>query len=343
MRCYDASEQSVEAAVLLKSAPSDPRQLAQRVTAARDFATRCVQRNGDLLEHLSTANVARDLDPLRQAGGDRQMTYDGISCGTYLRATYPALFPRNVRAMVVDGEFDAPDYRVGGRTPFLRSNGPEGAWATLQQFFQLCAAADAARCALAADGDPAQRFDQLVARVRQQPITLASGDVIEYGTLLAATFTGLFFADQWSASAQLLQDVYAARLGPAAQRLQSLSQAAADSAYDNTQEGQLASVRGDDQSAATGALPGNRRSGRPDDALRRDLAHLVHVRVHVLDRPRRRPLHRVVPDADGVSSLGDEQWLRPDHPGPERRCSLPPTGRQSRPDLRGVRPHDAAQ
>lgn len=51
VRCYDASEQSAQAAVLLKSAPSDPGQFAQRVTAARDFATRCVQRNGDLLEH----------------------------------------------------------------------------------------------------------------------------------------------------------------------------------------------------------------------------------------------------------------------------------------------------
>jgi pimeloyl-ACP methyl ester carboxylesterase len=96
------------------------------VTAARDFATRCAQRTGDLLEHLSTANVARDLDLLRQAVGDRQMTYDGISYGTYLGATYAALFPQNVRAMVVDGEFDPPDYRAGGRTPFLRSNGPEG-------------------------------------------------------------------------------------------------------------------------------------------------------------------------------------------------------------------------
>ena len=275
------------------------------------------------------------------------MTYDGISFGTYLGTTYPALFPRNVRAMVVDGNFDAPDYRVGGRTPFLRSNGPEGAWATLQQFFQLCAAADAARCAFAADGDPAQKFDQLVARVRQQPITLPSGDVIEYGTLLAATFRGLFFADQWSATAQLLQDVYAARLGRAAQRLQSLSHGGGRfrSLYDNTQEGQLASVCGETTNPQQPA-PATRespRSGRPDDALRRDLAHLVHVRVHVLDRPRRRPLHRVVPDADGVSRLGDEQWLRPDHPGPERRCSLPPTGRQSRPDLRGIRPHDAAQ
>ena len=119
VRCYDTTEQSAEASILLKTAPNDPGQLAERVTAARDFATRCAQRNGDLLDHLSTANVARDLDLLRQAVGDRQISYDGISYGTYLGTTYAAMFPGNVRAMVLDGNFDAPAYRSGGSTPFL--------------------------------------------------------------------------------------------------------------------------------------------------------------------------------------------------------------------------------
>ena len=245
VRCYDTSEQSEEAAVLLKTAPNDSQQLAQRVTAARDFATRCAQRNGDVLEHLSTANVARDLDLLRQAVGDRQMTYDGISYGTYLGVTYAALFPQNVRAMVVDGDFDPPNYRAGARTPFLRSNGADGGWATLQQFFQLCAAAGSTRCAFAAGGDPALKFDELVARVRQAPITLPGGDVVEYGTLLAATFRGLFLTNQWSATAQLLQDVYAARRGDAARRLPTSTPTGAEAAYDNTQEAQLASVCGE--------------------------------------------------------------------------------------------------
>ena len=74
------------------------------MAAARDFATRCAQRNGDLLAHLSTANVARDIDLLRQAVGDRKLTYDGISYGTYLGTTYAALFPQNVRALVLGRE-----------------------------------------------------------------------------------------------------------------------------------------------------------------------------------------------------------------------------------------------
>ena len=245
VRCYDTTEQSAEAGVLLKTAPNDPGQLLERVTAARDFATRCAQRNGDLLDHLSTANVARDLDLLRQAVGDRQLSYDGISYGTYLGTTYAAMFPGNVRAMVLDGNFDAPAYRAGGSTPFLRSNGADGGWSTLQQFFTVCTAVGSARCAFATGGDPAKKFDELVARVRQQPVVLPGGDHVEYGTLLAATFRGLFFTDQWSTTAQLLQDVYTARLGDADQQLESLSARAEAAAYDNTQEAQLASVCGE--------------------------------------------------------------------------------------------------
>jgi len=44
------------------------------VAAARDLATRCAQRVGDPSDHLSTANVARDLDLLHQAVGDRWRT-----------------------------------------------------------------------------------------------------------------------------------------------------------------------------------------------------------------------------------------------------------------------------
>ena len=45
--------------------------LRASVAAARDVAPRCGQRNGDLLVHLSSANVARDLDLLLHAPGDR--------------------------------------------------------------------------------------------------------------------------------------------------------------------------------------------------------------------------------------------------------------------------------
>ena len=51
-------------------------------------------------------NAARDLDRLREAVGDEQLTYLGFSYGTSLGATYADLFPDKVRALVLDGAVD---------------------------------------------------------------------------------------------------------------------------------------------------------------------------------------------------------------------------------------------
>ncbi|MEU6307420.1 alpha/beta hydrolase [Streptomyces chartreusis] len=74
--------------------------------AYKDLARRCEQRDPELMRHVSTSDTARDLDRLRQAVGDPQLTYLGISYGTILAATYANLFPDKVRAMVVDGNWD---------------------------------------------------------------------------------------------------------------------------------------------------------------------------------------------------------------------------------------------
>ena len=63
-------------------------------------------RYGDTLRHYSTENTARDMDMIRAALGDQQISYLGISYGTYLGAIYATLFPERVQG---DGA------RLGGR------------------------------------------------------------------------------------------------------------------------------------------------------------------------------------------------------------------------------------
>lgn len=54
-------------------------------------------------DHLSTTDTARDMELLRAALGDDQLTYLGYSYGTQLGWVYATLFPDRVRAMVLDG------------------------------------------------------------------------------------------------------------------------------------------------------------------------------------------------------------------------------------------------
>ena len=72
------------------------------------FARECGQHASSLLPYIGSRNAARDLDVLRAALGDRKLTYLGKSYGTYLGAWYAQLFPRHVRALVLDGALD-PD------------------------------------------------------------------------------------------------------------------------------------------------------------------------------------------------------------------------------------------
>lgn len=70
------------------------------------FGRRCQRRSGDLLRHVSTADSARDMDLLRRAIGQRQLTYVGASYGTFLGATYANLFSNRIRAMVLISALD---------------------------------------------------------------------------------------------------------------------------------------------------------------------------------------------------------------------------------------------
>ncbi|HET7172956.1 MAG TPA: alpha/beta hydrolase [Nocardioidaceae bacterium] len=70
------------------------------------FTRGCVQHTGPLLGHVSTIEAAKDMDILRAVVGDAKLNYFGASYGTYLGATYAALFPTKVRRMVLDGAID---------------------------------------------------------------------------------------------------------------------------------------------------------------------------------------------------------------------------------------------
>ncbi|WP_406724282.1 alpha/beta fold hydrolase [Streptomyces sp. GD-15H] len=148
------------------------------IAAYKDLARRCEQRDPELLRHVSTTDTARDLDLLRQAVGESQLTYQGISYGTILGATYANLFPGKVRAMVLDSNIDPQAWtnHASGDDPrlttFLRMGSDRSAAATLDRFLALCGSTTTARCAFSAGGPKATRakFDQLMQRLRKQPV-----------------------------------------------------------------------------------------------------------------------------------------------------------------------------
>ena len=80
--------------------------VASVLDAAETLAASCGANGGELLRHMSTVNVSRDLDRIRRAVGDRQLTYLGYSYGTTIGLTYAEQFPKRIRALVLDGPVD---------------------------------------------------------------------------------------------------------------------------------------------------------------------------------------------------------------------------------------------
>ncbi|WP_246258299.1 alpha/beta hydrolase [Amycolatopsis anabasis] len=168
----------------------------------------CAAGSGALLNHLSTANVARDLDLLRQAVGEPVLNYLGYSYGTYLGATYANLFPDKVRAMTLDGTLDLVANSTGGPgqqgLPVdVRANTAGAQAAELDAFFDACVRAGP-RCAFAA-GDPRQKFADLVARLSQGS---AGGTTLP--ALLKTVDSALHQAGRWTRLGETLNALYGA-------------------------------------------------------------------------------------------------------------------------------------
>jgi pimeloyl-ACP methyl ester carboxylesterase len=162
---------------------------------AGSWVDRCRERNRGVLRYLSTADVARDLDLLRAAVGDSGLTYLGYSYGTLLGATYAALFPQHVRALVLDGPVDL-DLWLNRPLEATREQ-VAGLEHSLSRFFAACS--NAALCPWA-QGDAETEFDGLVARLDRQPIapsSLTRGLPVTGDTLLVAAEYAMYNKKLW--------------------------------------------------------------------------------------------------------------------------------------------------
>lgn len=88
------------------SSPDDQKEVTDLVSIGKGFASGCDTRSGANLPYVGTLNAARDMDLLRAALGDKRLSFLGFSYGTYLGAFYADQFPKNVRALVLDGAVD---------------------------------------------------------------------------------------------------------------------------------------------------------------------------------------------------------------------------------------------
>ena len=197
VRCF-ADQRSRERFWNGRSIPTTRAQSLAYVPKTVAYARRCGALSGRLLTHVSTTDDARDLDYLRRLVGDRQLTYWALSYGTFLGETYASMFPRRVRAMVLDGLVDPRTVIRGAEARF--SNTVAAMDRGLLAFESACQRAGPSRCALASRGDVAPRVARLLARLRRAPIPAPDASppgALSYGDLSAVLFASLTNPAAW--------------------------------------------------------------------------------------------------------------------------------------------------
>ena len=136
-------------------------------------AARCAQYSQvpELLDHVGTRDVARDLDVLRATNGNTKLNYLGISYGTRIGAIYADLFPDRVGRVVLDSAMD-PSKRSGGEIRAEQITFSEGA---LRQYVEHCQAQNG--CPLTGSTDEAvAQLAAFVDGLDQAPLTVPDSD-----------------------------------------------------------------------------------------------------------------------------------------------------------------------
>jgi pimeloyl-ACP methyl ester carboxylesterase len=215
VRCFDSDKEAIAWKARIPTGfPVGRKERATWVTEWAELSQRCLERDPELPRYVSTADTARDLDLLRQAVGDAQLTYYGVSYGSFLGAAYANLFPGHVRALILDGNIDPVAYmNTGADGPprlnsGLRLGSDLSGAATLDQFLFHCGHAPVERCAFSAGNPSATRrkFDKLMARLQHQ-----SPGPWTYGKTVNGVTNLLLFLAQWPFLAEGLQDLWEGR------------------------------------------------------------------------------------------------------------------------------------
>ena len=179
--------------------PISDAQFQGAVAIAKQIASGCSAKFGDQLGLYSTEQTARDMDAIRAALGEPKLNYLGFSYGTLLGAVYAQLFPKNIRAMVLDGALDPTLSPVDGSE--IQAVGFERAFTN---FSNWCKATPN-QCPIAPD--PRAAVENALDAARTNPVKGTRGRNATAGWVLTGVLSSLYAKEGWQPMAQGIADL----------------------------------------------------------------------------------------------------------------------------------------
>ena len=185
--------------------PDTPEEKAALVAHAKAATAECQRDGGPRITHMSSTEVAMDMDIMRAALGDKKLHYLGVSYGTFLGALYADLYPGNVGRMVLDSAM-SPNQTADQEITYDAS----GFKNSIDAYLKHCV--DGGSCPLGNSVDEARaRLLKLLNDVDQDPLTSGS----QYGNMPVgegwvgfATFMSLYSEQIWPLLDRAFDDAF---------------------------------------------------------------------------------------------------------------------------------------
>ena len=203
LKCYLSQEEYLADTAGRTPVPVGADETVRTMRSTAGYTRACARNAGTLLAHTTTLNAARDLEALRRALGVEQLGYIGFSYGTLLGATYANLYPRRVKAMVLDGNVD-PALRSANGVEYDRRRAA-GTELALKEFIRRCAVAGSA-CPFGGD-DPQRTFDRVRDRLRTVPLTMPDSTTMTLSRFTAVVADSLATPSRHSSLARTLAEL----------------------------------------------------------------------------------------------------------------------------------------
>ncbi|KAI6334380.1 hypothetical protein MCOR29_000692 [Pyricularia oryzae] len=205
----------------IESGTASDTQFAYSDAMANATMQACAARLGDLGRFVTTALVARDLDEIRKALDEPELTAYMLSYGTELGQTYSNMFPDNVGRMILDGPTFTLEWRLTTSFVVPALDDVMDAWR--EGFLGECVQAGPLLCPLArpslADGgngtvtvtDLDRRMRQLVASLAGNPLPAFSSatgaSLVTFTNMAYLLINGMYLPSAWPLLAHLLWEL----------------------------------------------------------------------------------------------------------------------------------------
>ncbi|GIJ50861.1 proteinase [Virgisporangium aliadipatigenens] len=207
------------------------------------MARSCGDKYGDTLRLFSTEQAARDMDAIRIAVGDEKLSYLGYSYGTLLGATYAQLFPKNIRALVLDGAVDPTQSSVAS------SEGQAKGFERAFDNFTTWCKSNGTRCPISSD--PRGLVTQAINNARGNAVAGAGGRKATAGWVFTAVIASLYTEQSWESMAKAMDNLRKGNPAGIFELADSYAERDASGKYSNLFDANLAVNCADDDKSVT--------------------------------------------------------------------------------------------